>query len=132
MKTYQSRERILSVLRNSRRRHLSAGEIHSLINRSGSAVHLATVYRTLRKLLNSGEVKRTSLAQNHAHYELIQNAGVHLVCQDCGRIEEQRLAGAERMIKLIDRRLGERFQVKAWQLQFTGRCRQCLKSKGRP
>lgn len=129
MKPQNAQRRILSVLRHRRHRHLSVGEIHTLVNRSGPAVHLATVYRALQRLLASGQVKRTSLAQNHAHYEINDNQGVHLLCEACGRVEERKLAEAERMIKDIDRRLEGRFKVRTWQLQFTGRCRQCSKIK---
>ncbi len=95
------------------------------MNRRGRPVHLATVYRALQRLTASGLVKRSSLAQNHAHYELAGNAGIHLLCESCGRLKEERLETAERMISMLKRRLGDGFEVKNWQMQVTGRCREC-------
>lgn len=119
--------RIISVLRQTRGRHLSAEEVHGRVNRLGRPVHLATVYRALQRLTARGEVKRTSLAQNHAHYELAGNAGVHLLCESCGRLREERWERFERMVSMLKRRLGDDFEVKNWQMQVTGRCRDCRK-----
>ncbi|HBE73363.1 MAG TPA: hypothetical protein DDW31_04645 [candidate division Zixibacteria bacterium] len=117
--------RVLAVLRQNRGRHLSAGEVRARVNRSGQPVHLATVYRALQRLTAQGEVKRSSLSQNHAHYELAENSGVHLLCEGCGRLREERLGAAERMVDSLKRRLGGSFQVKSWQVQVVGRCRDC-------
>lgn len=117
--------RVLAVLRRNRGRHLSAGEVQARVNRSGQPVHLATVYRALQRLTAQGEAKRSSLAQNHAHYELAENSGVHLLCEGCGRLREERLEAAERMISSLKRRLGGSFQMKSWQVQVVGRCRDC-------
>lgn len=104
---------------------MSAEEIHSLVNRGGAAIHLATVYRALQALTSSGEVKRSSLSENHAHYELGANAGVHLLCEGCGQLREEKLGPAERMVNILNRRLGGRFRVRTWQMQVTGLCRHC-------
>lgn len=117
--------RILAALRQSRGLHLSAGEVRARVNRTGPPVHLATVYRALRSLTARGEVKRSSLAQNHAHYELADNSGVHILCEGCGRVREERLEAAERLVSSLRRRLGGGFQVKSWQMQVVGRCRDC-------
>lgn len=117
--------RILAVLRQGRGRHLSADEVHARVNRSGRPMHLATVYRALRQLTARGEVKRSSLSQNHAHYELAGNAGVHLLCESCGRLREERLETAERLVSSLRRKLGGEFEIKSWQMQVVGRCRDC-------
>lgn len=117
--------RVLTVLRQDKSRHLSAEEISQRVNRCGPPVHLATIYRTLQRLTARGEVKRSSLAQNHAHYELAGNAGIHLLCESCGRLKEERLETAERIVSMLKKRLGDGFEVKNWQMQVTGRCRDC-------
>ncbi len=121
----RSRLRILEALRRGRGRPLSAEDIHRLVNRRLPRVHLATVYRALARFAAEGLVRRSSLAQNHAHYELGSNAGVHLLCESCGRLREERLEPAERAMEELKRRLGPSFQVKSWQMQVTGRCRDC-------
>ncbi len=117
--------RIVSVLRRSRGRHLNAREIYSKIKDQGAPLHLATVYRALQRLTAQGLVKRTSLTQNHAHYELAGNAGVHLLCESCGRLKEMRLACLERAMRSLDRAIGRNFEIRNWQLQVVGRCRHC-------
>lgn len=121
----EAADKLLTVLRRNRGRHLSAQELRRMVNRSGPPMHLATVYRVLQRLTARGEVKRSSLAQNHAHYELAGNSGVHLLCESCGRLREERLKTAERILSMLKRKLGGGFEVKNWQMQVTGRCREC-------
>jgi len=123
-----SSRRILAVLHRNRGRHLSAQEVYVQINRLGPRVHLATVYRSLQRLSIQGRVKRSSLSQNHAHYELAENAGVHLLCESCGRLLEVRMAPVERAMAALNRRLGHSFQAKNWQLQVVGVCRECRRT----
>ena len=121
----QSEQRVMAVLRQSRGRHLSAGEIHAKANRSGAPLHLATVYRALQRLAARGEVKRSLLGRSHAQYELGSNPGIHLLCEGCGKLREERSEPAERILRSLKRRLNGRFRVQSWQLQVTGRCRDC-------
>jgi Fe2+ or Zn2+ uptake regulation protein len=117
--------RILLVLRRARGRHLSAEEVQARVNRSGPPVHLATVYRALQSLTATGRIKRSSLSENHAHYELADNYGVHLLCESCGRLREERLEPAERLLSSLKRRLDGKFTIKSWQMQVVGRCSEC-------
>lgn len=123
----KSAARILAILRQNRGRHLSAREIHVRVNKNGRPLHLATVYRALTRLTAQGKAKRSSLAQNHAHYEMAGNAGIHLLCESCGRLKEEKVAAAERTIAKLKKRLEGGFEVKNWQIQVTGRCRDCRK-----
>ena len=71
--------------------HLSAEEIHEELIASNSKVSLATIYRTLRLLVEMGLLNERELREGGHRYELLSNDFPdhhHLICIKCGRTEE--------------------------------------------
>tara|TARA_Y100001978_G_C23700749_1_gene440706 strand:- start:4601 stop:5071 length:471 start_codon:yes stop_codon:yes gene_type:complete len=71
--------------------HLSAEEVHAELIASNSKVSLATVYRTLRLLVQMGFLHERELIEGGHRYELLSNEFPdhhHLICIRCGRTEE--------------------------------------------
>lgn len=75
----------------------SAQEIHELLGRRGDSVGLATVYRTLQKLAESGEVDMMRSEDGEAIYRRCSDTHHHhLVCRSCGRTVEVEGPAVER------------------------------------
>ncbi len=71
--------------------HLSAEEVHHKLLDSNQRVSLATVYRTLRILVEMGFLHELELTDGGHRFELASNDHPdhhHLVCISCGRTEE--------------------------------------------
>jgi Fur family ferric uptake transcriptional regulator len=69
--------------------HLSAEEIHRLARRRHPRLSLATVYRTLRWMKESGLVRELRLNGERHRYEIDRNeAHQHMVCLNCGEVIE--------------------------------------------
>jgi Fur family ferric uptake transcriptional regulator len=69
--------------------HLSAEEIHRLSRRRHPRLSLATVYRTLRWLKESGLVRELRLDGEHCLYEIARDEPhQHMVCLECSRVIE--------------------------------------------
>ena len=71
--------------------HLSAEEVHSELVKSSSKVSLATIYRTLKLLVQMGLLHELELSEGGHRYELLCNETAdhhHLICIRCGRTEE--------------------------------------------
>ena len=71
--------------------HLSAEEVHSELKELNSKVSLATIYRTLRLLVQMGYLHERELSEGGHRYELLSNDFPdhhHLICIKCGRTEE--------------------------------------------
>ena len=67
----------------------SAQEIHELLGERGEQVGLATVYRTLQRLAESGEVDVLRTEDGEAVYRRCSASHPHhLVCRSCGRTVE--------------------------------------------
>ena len=71
--------------------HLSAEEVHEQLVKTSAKVSLATIYRTLRLLVQMGLLHELELSEGGHRYELISNETAdhhHLICIRCGRTEE--------------------------------------------
>ena len=89
LKVTTPRLRILRLFETSKIRHLSAEEVYRLLIGEGIDIGLATVYRVLTQFEQAGILQRHHFESDKAVFEL--NEGHHhdhLVCLDCGRVEE--------------------------------------------
>src|SRR6478752_2518745 len=89
LKATLPRLKVLSLFENSKERHLSAEDIYKVMINSGEDVGLATVYRVLTQFEQAGLLIRHHFESGKAVFEL--NEGKHhdhLVCLQCGRVEE--------------------------------------------
>ena len=80
----------------------SAQEIHELLTERGEAVGLATVYRTLQRLAEAGEVDVLRTEDGEAIYRRCSPAHHHhLVCRTCGATVEVEGPAVERWTRAI-------------------------------
>ena len=89
LKATLPRIKVLEVFQRTPQRHLSAEDVYRLLLGEGAEVGLATVYRVLMQFEQAGILARTHIETGKAVFEL--NEGKHhdhLVCLDCGRVEE--------------------------------------------
>ncbi len=89
LKATLPRIKILEVFERTERRHMTAEDVYKALLSEGSDVGLATVYRVLMQFEQAGLLSRSNFESGKAVFEL--NAGEHhdhLVCLDCGRVEE--------------------------------------------
>ena len=81
--------RLIASILQEQGGHLSADEIHRLARRRHPRLSLATVYRTLRWLRESGLVRELRLNGDRHRYEIErEEAHQHMVCLECGRVIE--------------------------------------------
>lgn len=89
LKATGPRLRILGLFEQAKKRHLTADEVYRLLLREHEDVGLATVYRVLTQFEQAGLLIRHHFDNDKAVYEL--NKGGHhdhLLCMQCGRVEE--------------------------------------------
>ena len=83
------RIKILEVFQKSQERHMSAEDIYRFLSQDRVDIGLATVYRVLTQFEQAGILSRSSFENGKAVYELdLGEHHDHLVCLDCGRVEE--------------------------------------------
>jgi Fur family transcriptional regulator, ferric uptake regulator len=109
------REKILHVFQNlPRGNHLSAEELHNLLDQRSEPISLSTIYRSVKLMARMGILRELELAEGHKHYELNQpypHHHHHMVCIQCNKtiefkndsILKQSLKQAEKEgVQLID------------------------------
>lgn len=83
------RLKILDLFEKSDVRHLTAEDVYRALIAEGMDIGLATVYRVLTQFEQAGLLERHFFESGKAVFEI--NRGKHhdhLVCVDCGRVEE--------------------------------------------
>jgi Fur family transcriptional regulator, ferric uptake regulator len=89
LKATLPRMKVLELLQQHKTRHLTAEDVYRLLIDEDADVGIATIYRVLTQFEQAGLVKRHHFETGKAVFEL--NEGTHhdhLVCLDCGRVEE--------------------------------------------
>ena len=83
------RLKILEVFQRGKQRHMTAEDVYRILLQEQSDVGLATVYRVLTQFEQAGILLRSHFESGKAVYELDEGQHHdHLVCLDCGRVEE--------------------------------------------
>ena len=89
LKVTLPRVKILEMLERGKARHMTAEEIYRALTDSGEEIGLATVYRVLTQFEAAGLVMRHHFESGHSVFELDRGEHHdHIVCLDCGRVEE--------------------------------------------
>jgi Fur family transcriptional regulator, ferric uptake regulator len=102
----------------------SAQEIHELLAQRGEAVGLATVYRTLQRLAEAGEVDVLRTEDGEAIYRRCSPAHHHhLVCRACGATVEVEGPAVERWTRAIAEEHG--YADVSHTLEIFGVCDSC-------
>jgi Fur family transcriptional regulator, ferric uptake regulator len=83
------RLKILEVFQRGGQRHMTAEDVFRHLLDERSDVSLATVYRVLTQFEQAGILSRSHFESGKAVYELDEGQHHdHLVCLDCGKVEE--------------------------------------------
>lgn len=89
LKATLPRRKILELFETSKVRHLSAEDVYKALIAEDIDIGLATVYRVLTQFEQAGLLSRQHFETGKSVFEL--NEGHHhdhLVCLQCGRVEE--------------------------------------------
>ncbi len=89
LKATTPRIKVLEVFQRGSQRHMTAEDVYRVLLGQGSDIGLATVYRVLTQFEQAGLLSRNHFESGKATFEI--NEGQHhdhMVCLDCGRVEE--------------------------------------------
>jgi Fur family transcriptional regulator, ferric uptake regulator len=121
LKATLPRLRILELFEKSPVRHLSAEEVYRILQKEGTETGLATVYRVLTQFEQAGLLVRHHFESGKAVFELNQGGHHdHLVCVQCGKVEEFYDAEIERRQITVAEERG--FTIRDHSLQIYADC----------
>jgi len=110
--------------------HFTADTLHAwLKEEEGPKVSRATIYRTLRLLEDEGFIASVDTGRGELVYEHVlgHSHHDHLVCMDCGRIDEFRDETIERLQEEAAESKG--FTLVRHTLRLEGYCRSCARKR---
>jgi len=89
LKATYPRLKILDLFQHSDQRHLTAEDVYRALMGEGMDIGLATVYRVLTQFEQAGLLERHYFEAGKAVFELNEGGHHdHLVCLECGAVEE--------------------------------------------
>src|SRR5487761_105165 len=112
----------------ARLNHATPEEIAACVQQIAKGVNISTIYRTLELLDSLGLVAHTHLNHGAPTYHLAtEGAHVHLVCQDCGKIDQASPDAIAPLTRALDERHG--FEINVSHLTVFGLCHDCRSKK---
>ncbi|WP_462412102.1 ferric iron uptake transcriptional regulator [Neobacillus sp. Marseille-QA0830] len=121
------REATVKVLLENEEDHLSAEDVYLLVKEKSPEIGLATVYRTLELLTELKIVDKINFGDGVSRYDLRQEGAAHfhhhLVCIECGAVDEIQEDLLEDVEAIVERRWN--FKIKDHRLTFHGICHRC-------
>lgn len=89
LKVTTPRLKVLDIFHRASTRHLTAEDVYRALLADNVDIGLATVYRVLTQFEQAGILARSNFESGKAVFELNEGSHHdHLVCLDCGRVEE--------------------------------------------
>jgi Fur family ferric uptake transcriptional regulator len=121
LKATVPRLKILELFEKSSVRHLTAEDVYRMLISEKMDIGLATVYRVLTQFEQAGLVERHFFESGKAIFEIKRNEHHdHLVCMDCGKVEEFHDPEIERrQVKVAEER---GFAIQEHALYLYARC----------
>lgn len=104
--------------------HPSAEQVYQLAFAKCPSISKATVYRILNGLVEQGKLRRFSFPDNADRYDITTKMHGHLICVDCGRVDDAMLKGGEE-VECVD----TAYKILSQTLVFTGVCPKCLSER---
>lgn len=124
LKYSEQRRQVLRIFLRTEK-HLAADELHRLVKKSFPSIGIATIYRTLKLLCESGLCRELKLDDGTTRYEHLYDHAHHdhLICTECGSMTEV----LDKEIEKLQEQLAKKnsFKIKSHKLIIYGTCKNC-------
>jgi Fur family ferric uptake transcriptional regulator len=106
--------------------HATPDQVHTAVSRTAAGVNITTVYRTLELLEELGLVTHAHLSHGSPTYHAVgEDQHVHLVCRDCGAVDEVSPSVLDGLVRTLSTDRG--FRVDIGHVALFGVCAGCAK-----
>ena len=126
IKRSKQKEAILRVLRNTTS-HPTATWIYDEVRKEIPNISLATVYRNLRLLKETGGILELELNNAPSRFDARTDSHHHFCCEQCGRVFDVDEAIDKKLNGKVAQKTG--FEISHSQLEFYGLCPECQQSQ---
>jgi Fur family peroxide stress response transcriptional regulator len=105
------------------REHPSVQRIYREVRKTHPTVSLATVYKTLQILKESGLIQELDFPQNQTRFDACLKPHINLVCLRCGNIQDLDNPVAQELVKRVT--AATKFIPASQRLDVYGICEKC-------
>ena len=125
------RRAILEIVRSCEGEHPTAQEVYERVRKKIPNISLGTVYRALALLSDRGDIGKVEAAVPRTRFDRTADGHAHIVCLECGRVEDLDLeagretgSGCMRAL-LASARKRTRFSIPEQGVLLRGLCPDC-------
>lgn len=122
------REIILQELEKSKD-HPSADELYERVKKKSPRISLATVYRNLEILSETGAIRKIEISGRQKRFDWILSHHNHIYCVACHRIDNIDMENSEKLSLRSEDSRG--YKVGGYRVEFFGYCPDCKKKQQR-
>ncbi|MDZ7699417.1 MAG: transcriptional repressor [Deltaproteobacteria bacterium] len=125
----KQRQVILETLKSDYS-HPTADEVYEKVRHQLPKISLATVYRNLEILAETGLIQELDPGRKQMRFDPNTHAHYHLTCVRCGRVEDMAGDISESPMKNIEKALGRltKYGIFGHKLEFVGLCSKCMEA----
>jgi len=107
--------------------HIDIDGIYEQIKQKLPTISLATVYKNILSMTQSGVLVEVPIVGKKSKYELKKADHIHLVCTECGAVEDKNCIDItnQAIHSLTDK---EQFNLSTRQINLYGICKNCKKA----
>lgn len=111
--------------------HPSADTVYQIVKQRCPSVSLATVYKTLDKLVAMGELTIALVQDGKTRYDTRVSDHHHFLCRNCGQVEDIEVK-LDCMESCLPQAVGKQLKVERSEVVFHGLCQECLSPASNP
>ncbi len=104
--------------------HITIDDMVIAVRESHPSISIATVYKNISQMLESSIVVEIPIAGQKSQYELEKIDHIHLVCTDCGFVEDKQLdiSCDQKLNSVVEQ---DSFLIVRSQINLYGLCQNC-------
>ncbi|MEK8130638.1 transcriptional repressor [Paenibacillus filicis] len=103
--------------------HPTAAEVIERLRLNGQHLAYGTVYNSLRYLSDMGMIRELKLGEAASRYDARMEDHHHIVCRQCGRVDEVLSKTPDEWLQAVEQETG--YRVDHSHVVFEGVCAQC-------
>jgi len=104
--------------------HMSIDTIYDEVIKTHPSLSLATVYKNIILMMEKGVLVEVPITGKKPKYELVKNDHIHLVCTECGEVEDRpHNSSADALFSSMTE--NENFALSKQQINLYGVCSHC-------
>lgn len=102
--------------------HINIDALYELMLKKFNSISLATIYKNINLMLENSYIQEVKIPQNKSVYELTKSYHSHLICTNCGKIDDIKL-NMKPIISEVSS--SNNFEVSKTDVVLFGICKKC-------